>query len=105
MNYNGSQIGVPYTRVSRLTIEYPDIGIPSVLIEQAEAVKLADNTIREIQNLGSFKCDLDFTKGDDPIPLVSPVDGSLLGIDTTLNKVFVGVLAIIRQEQLKNELK
>ena len=103
-NYDGSKVGVPYTRVSRLVVDYPDNGmVPTATIEQAEAVLLADGSVRILQNLGSFKCTLDFEKGDEPIPMVNPNDASELGQNTSLNQAFLAVLAIIRSEQHKAE--
>ena len=100
LNYDPSQVGVPYVRVQRLTIDYPDAGgVPSATIEQSLAVKLADGLVRVIENMGSFKATLDFTQGDAPIPLVNPETAQPLGADTSLNQAFLAVLAVVRKEQ------
>ena len=104
-NYNGSQVGVPYVRAHRLTVNWPDNGqMPTALIEQSLGVKLADGTVRELQKLGDMTVTLDFaTNGNTPIPLVSPEDATPLGADTTLNQAFLAVLAVIRAEQVRAE--
>lgn len=102
-NYDGSQVGVPYVRVHRVTIRWPDSeATPSAFIEQSEGVKLADGTIRTLGPLPNIDVHLDFAgNGDTPIPLVNPEDGTPLGIDTTLNQAFLAVLAVVRAEQIK----
>lgn len=102
MNYNASQVGVPFVRAYNIRIAYPDNGIlPSVVIEQALAVKLADGTIRKIEDLAPINASIDLANdGNDPIPLVSPEDGSALGANTSLNQTFLAVLAVVRSKQL-----
>ena len=104
MNYDASQIGVPYVRAHRLIISYPDAGQkPTAVVEQSLAVKLADGTVRKLENLTDLTFELDFTKGNDPLPLVNPDDATPLGQDTTLNQAFLAVLAVIRAEQVRAE--
>lgn len=105
MNYNGSQVGVPYVRAPRITINYEPSGRTTATIEQALAVKLADGSVRHLEALPALTCELDLAgHGNDPIPMVSPEDASSLDIDTTLNQTFLSVLAVIRSEQLKAEI-
>lgn len=102
MNYDASQVGVPYVRAHRLIISYPDAGqMPTAVVEQSLAVKLADGTVRKLENLADLTINLDFSQGDAPIPLVSPDNAAPLGADTTLNQAFLAVLAVIRAEQVK----
>lgn len=103
-NYDASQVGVPYVRAHRLTINWPDNGqMPTAVIEQSLGVKLLDGAVRELERLPALDVALDFANGNVPIPLVSPEDASPLGMDTTLNQAFVAVLAVIRQAQIKAE--
>lgn len=103
-NYDSSQVGVPYVRAHRLVIDWPDNnGIPTAVVQQSLGVKLLDGSVRELQRLPDLAITLDFTKGNEPIPLVNPDDASLLGADTTLNQAFLAVLAVIRVEQVKAE--
>jgi hypothetical protein len=100
-NHDASQVGVPYTRISRITIHYPDgDNTPSVVIEQSEAVKLLSGVVRHLGTLPTIVANLDFSKATDPVPLVNP---NLIGSDTTLQQAFMCVLAIARQEQNKAE--
>lgn len=105
MNYNASQVGVPYVRAYNIRIAYPDNGaLPSVVIEQGLAVKLADGTVRKLDDLSPINVSIDLANdGNDPIPLVSPEDGSALGADTSLNQTFLAILAVVRAKQLAAE--
>lgn len=104
-NYDASQVGVPYVRAHRIVINYPDGGkLPTATIEQSEAVKLADGTVRALGNLPAIEASFDLaTHGTDPIPLVSPENAEHLGADTSLNMVMLSILAVVRAEQLKAE--
>ena len=102
MNFDASQVGVPYVRAHRLIIEYPDSSsTPTAYVEQSLAVKLADGSVRTLENLQPLAVPLDFSKGNDPIPLVSPENAKPLGQDTTLNQAFLAVLAVVRDAQNK----
>ena len=104
-NYDPSQVGVPYVRVNHLEITWPDSAVPNTLpiatMKQSLAVKLADGSIRTLEKLLDISTPLDFSKGNDPIPLVNPEDASYLGMDTSLNQAMLAVLAVIRQAQIK----
>lgn len=104
-NYDASKVGVPYVRAHRIVINYPDGGkLSTATIEQSEAVKLADGTVRALANLPPIEASFDLAAhGADAIPLVSPEDASPLGADTSLNMVMLGILAVVRAEQLKIE--
>jgi hypothetical protein len=65
------------------------------------AVKLADGTIRTLEEMSPIEVDLDFAKyGNDPVPLISPENAESLGMDTSLNQTMLAVLALIRQYQI-----
>ena len=104
-NYDASQVGVPYVRAHRIVIEYPDaLGIPEATVEQSLAVKLADGSVRKLQDLGTMVIKFDFANhGADAVPLVSPDNGSSLGANTSLNMAMLNILAVIRQAQIKAE--
>lgn len=106
-NYDPSQVGNPYTRVSRLIIAWPDNnGIPEAVIEQVLAVKLIDGTVREIAKLPSLIVPLNLAShGEDKFPLINPADGTHLGVDTDLNTVFVQVLAAVRVNQIAQNVE
>lgn len=104
MNYDPSQVGVPYVRVSRLVIEWPDSAespMPTAVMEQTLAVKLADGSIRTLEKMQPIGAKLDFTNGNDPVPLVNPETAQPLGMDTSLNQAMLAVLAVIRKHQIE----
>jgi hypothetical protein len=98
-NYNSSQIGVPYLRCDNVTIQYPVTGIPIVTISQARSIKLADGTVVQIEqaNTISFELTIDNII---QIPLVDPTTGENLGMNMTSQMVMLGILGIIRQQQI-----
>lgn len=102
MNYDPSQVGVPYVRAHRIVINYPDNGVvPSVNIEQSMAVLLADGTIRTIDQLPTISTPLDLAQdGAVPIPMINPNNGQPLGVDTDLNTAMLNVLAVLRSKQV-----
>lgn len=102
MNYDSTQIGVPYVRVPRLSIDYTDNTKPKATIQQALAVKLADGSIRELEPVPEIIAAFDMlADGTKPIPLVDPTTGAPLGMNTTLQQVMLSILAVVRQEQKK----
>lgn len=104
MNYDPSQVGVPYVRVHKMSITWPDSAeaqVPVATLEQSLAVKLADGSIRTLEKMQTLDVQLDFdAHGNSPIPLVNPENASSLGADTTLNQTMLAVLAVIRQAQI-----
>jgi hypothetical protein len=101
-NYVATEIGTPYVRANRIEIYYPDNGqLPHAVIHQTLAVKLADGTIRTLEELPSITATFDLAaNGADPIPLVDPGTGQPLGPSTSLQSVMLGILAVVRQRQL-----
>ena len=101
-NYDSTAVGVPYVRVTGIEINYPVIGLPSVLIGQVKAVKMADGTVMELGDAPELRADIDLAvHGNDPIPLVSPNSGAPLGPSTTLNQVFLCLVAAVRDIQIR----
>lgn len=100
MNYDASQVGVPYVRAHYLEIHYPDNGIPPwATIKQSMGVKLADGTIRRLDDpLPLLVQSFDLTD-QTPIPLVSPDTGAPLGPTVTLGQVMLSLLAVVRKVQ------
>lgn len=105
MNYDHSDVGVPYVRINSIKISWPDnevVGsVPTVDLEQTLSVKLADNSIRIIEKLPTLQAQLDFSKGEDPVPLRDMTTGNPIGMDTSLNKAMFAVFALVRDHQLK----
>lgn len=103
-NYDSSQVGVPYVRAQRVEIFWPDAGRkPHAVINQSLAVKLADGTVRQLENMAALEVVLDFDHATDPIPLVNPETGLPLGQNTTLQMAMLNVLAVVREKQIAAE--
>lgn len=103
-NYDSSQVGVPYVRAQRVEIFWPDAGrMPHAVINQSLAVKLADGTVRQLENMPELKVELDFAHASDPIPLINPETGAPIGSNTTLQMAMLNVLAVVRQKQIESE--
>jgi hypothetical protein len=101
INYDSTAVGVPYVRANKITVIWPTTGgIPSAVIEQALAVKLADGSVRELQQMETLTANLDLAAvGESAIPLVHPTTGQTIG-STKLNTVMLQVLAAIRSIQV-----
>lgn len=102
-NYDSSAVGAPYVRSHELRIFYPENNLaPSVIISQKLAVKLADGSIRSLEELTPINVTFNMVAdGATPIPLVDPTTGAALGPSTTLQQVMLGILAVVRREQNK----
>jgi len=108
-NYSSSQVGVPYVRAHKITIYYPELGqgMPWATIDQSEAVKLLDGTVvRTPRQLPFIQRSFNLVaQGNDPIPLVNPETGEPIlnngqPMTTSLNQVMLGILAVVRREQI-----
>ena len=98
-NYNSASVGVPYVRVNNINIAYGEDGIPVVTMCQAVAVKLADGTVAEIEQIHDISATMNLADTT-AIPLVDPTSGAALGTTTTLGQVMLQVLAAVRAQQL-----
>ena len=101
-NYNASQVGVPYVRVSRIVIGYPDSsgGLPSATLTQSMAVKMADGSTLHIGDMPSITTEFDLVaNGMNPIPVVDQTTGAPTGATTSLDNAFGEILAVVRSIQ------
>ncbi len=102
MNYNSTDVGVPYVRAHKIEIFYPVTNRhPQAIIGQQLAVKLADGTVRPLEELTPLTVTFDMVADTAAIPLVDPTSGAPLGPTTTLQQVMLGILAVVRREQVK----
>ena len=115
MNYDSTQVGVPYVRAPQINIQYPPPGAgaaPYATIAQAEAVKLADGTLRSLGTLPTIEATFDLAD-QGAIALVNPDSGAPLDPATcaalgqlvasgniNLPLVMLCLLAVVRREQL-----
>jgi hypothetical protein len=100
-NYNSTQVGVPYVRVSEFNVAYDLHFVATLTAKQDEAVKLADGTIRVIGELPTISFTVDMkTDGAITYPCVDPITGTALGFNASNNQLMLFVLAAIRSQQL-----
>lgn len=105
MNYDSTNVGVPYIRANNIEIQYSANGIATVTVNQALAVKLADNSVTEIGQIQSISFILDMANNaTTPVPLVDPSSGANLGANTTLQQTMLSILAVIRQHQIAQNI-
>ena len=100
MNYDASKIGLPYSRTHYIAIRYDIDGTAAVRCEQSLAVTLADGSTGVLSQLEPIEFTVD-PKSEQPYSIPNPVTGEPLGLDATPQSVFLGILAIIRNQQLK----
>ena len=101
-NYDSTVVGVPYLRVTEIRIDYPVGAMPSVVLVQVWAVRLAGGALAELGPAPELRGDCDLVAhGKDPVPLVSPTTGEPIGGSTSLNAVMVQILAIVRDIQTR----
>jgi hypothetical protein len=103
-NYDSTLVGKNYVRGNNINIQYPPNGLPIITVSQANAVKMLDGSVVEISQAQSLTFSLDLVNNAlTSIPEVDPTSGASLGINTNLQAVMLGVLAVVRQQQiLKN---
>lgn len=100
-NYDASTVGVPYVRVPTIQIRYPKPLHGYVTFQEVEAVLLADGTIRQIGDLGEKSFEIKPEDMADVLQLVDPNTGSNIpGATMTVQNLMLGILAIIRREQI-----
>lgn len=100
-NYDSSQVGVPYVRVPTIQISYPQPLHGSIKFQEVEAVILADGTPRQLNELGERSFTVTPAQMSDVIQLVDPTTGNdIPGQTTTVLQLMLGILAMIRREQL-----
>lgn len=102
MNYDASQVGVPYVRYGEVKISNPPGAMPSVVAEKFLAVKLADGSVRTLEALAPLNFTLDMLNdATEPVPLINPDDSKPLGADTTLQTTMLSILAILRKHDVE----
>lgn len=99
-NYDASSVGTPYIRVPLIEIRYPNPLTANVRILEAEAIKLADNSIRELQQLGQHEWTIGPADMGHVLQLVHPDTGANIpGATMTRQQLMLGLLAEIRYQQ------
>jgi hypothetical protein len=101
-SYDTTVVGVARCLITDININYPATGVPSVVINQTQAVTMADGSTQLLQPLGSISATLDpIANGNTPVQMVDFHTGlAIPGQFTTLNEVMIKVLAIARSIQV-----
>jgi len=99
-NYDSSAVGVPYTRVPLIEIRYPGPLTAQVRVLEAEAVQLADHSIRELGQQGQLEWTIGPGDMGQVLQLVHPDTGAdIPGATMTYQQLMLGLLAAIRHQQ------
>lgn len=99
-NYDASAVGVPYTRVPLIEIRYPGPLTAHVRVIEAEAVQLADRSIRELGQQGQLEWTIGPADMGQVLQLVHPDTGAAIpGATMTRQALMMGLLAEIRYRQ------
>lgn len=98
MNYDASQVGVPYVRYGEVKISNPPGAMPSVVAEKFLAVKLADGSVRTLETLAPLNITLDLLNdATSPVPMINPENDTALGADATIQGAQLSIYAILRK--------
>lgn len=100
-NYNSSAVGVPYIRVPTIQISYPQPLQGNIRFQEVEAVILADGSTRQLNELGEKSFSITPAQMQETIQLIDPTTGAdIPGQTMTVMQLMLGILAVIRREQV-----
>lgn len=99
-NYDATKIGVPFTRLSRLFIAISPDGSIKLNIEQDEAVKLVDGSIRPLGEWPATFVTFDAKTDTETFPLFDASTGAQVG-ETNLASVLIALVALARKGKEK----
>lgn len=101
-NYDTTN-GLPYPRVTRIVIDYPESGIPVVEYTERTAIVDSSGTIRRLDDAGQ-RIVLEVPPPLEPIQVVNPATGAdIPGMTTTVQDTMLNVTAIIRRDQKRRD--
>ena len=101
LNFDSSQVGVPYSRVMCIGIKYPAPMTAAVEVITQMHVKLLDDShvaLGSSETLTFAITPGDFASGT--VDLRNPSTGALLGASMSLGALFTGVASLIREKQI-----
>lgn len=99
-NYDSSAVGVSYTRVPHLDIDYPSPSTAQVRIIEAAAVKMADGSILQHGVTGQLSWSIGPADMGHVLQLRDPTTGAAIpGATMTRQQLMLGLLAEIRERQ------
>lgn len=97
-NYDTTQ-GLPYPRVTRIVIDYPESGQPTVDYVERAAIVASSGAVCMLDGSGqSYR--MQIPTPDKPVQLVSPATGQPIGGTTSVAQLLLAMTAMIRRDQL-----
>lgn len=101
-NYN-TTLGLPYTRVSEVSIKDYGNGVLTLEYFEKTAILDAGGVVHHLTD-PTEKNVLDISKITEPVQAVNPATGEdITGMTFTYDQVFLGILAFIRQDQKRRD--
>jgi hypothetical protein len=97
-NYD-TTTGLPYPRVRRIIIDYPESGIPTVEYEERTAIVDASGAVRLLDGRPEVRL-LPLPEPTQPVGYVDPATGAQIPGSTTVQQTLIGVTSLIRRGQL-----
>ena len=92
-------LGLPYPRVGRILIDYPESGAPTVEYIERTAIVDAAGDVRLLDGVGTTHR-MQIPALTQPVQLVDPATGALMGGTTTVRDLLLGITALLRRDQL-----
>lgn len=97
-NYDTTQ-HKPYPRVTQVTIDYSQSGVPTVRYVEQLSVVDGDNKVQHLASAPVQRL-LDLSKIQAPIQIVNPSTGAdIPGMTVTIQQLMLGILAVLRADQ------
>lgn len=101
-NYDTTN-GLPYPRVTRIVIDYPESGIPLVEYTEHTAIVDSGGTIRRLNDVGQ-RIMLQVPPPNEPVQVINPAtDADIPGVTTTVQQTMLGITALIRRDQKRRD--
>jgi hypothetical protein len=100
-NYDTSN-GLPYPRVTRIVIDYPESGVPTVDYIERTAIVDSAGTVRMLDGGGQL-LRMQLPGPTETVGWVSPATGAPIPGSTTVQELLMGVTAMVRRDQLRRD--
>jgi hypothetical protein len=97
-NYD-TTLGLPYPRVTRIVIEYPESGHPVVEYVERTAIVDAAGSVRLLDG-GGQQVRMQMPPPLQPVQRVNPATGAVMPGTTSSRELLLGMTALIRRDQL-----
>lgn len=95
---------MPYVRVHDIRIDHATPGVAMVVYRESEAIKTADGSVRKLKDLPYQYFNVTPADMAVAMPVVDPVTGLQIEDRTvTYQDVYLGMLAVLRSQQIKRE--